>query len=304
MQLLYFFESIRTPWLDSIMLALTEFGGEIVFLAVALIMFWCVDKRKAYYLMSVGFIGTITSQFMKIVCQVPRPWVKDPEFTIVEAAREGAGGYSFPSGHSQSSVGTFGAIAMTVKEKWLRIASICVCVIVPVTRLYLGVHTPQDVLVGSAISIVLLLILKPVIFNQDGKHIPKLFAGLVALSIVYVAYVELYPFPADIDAENLASAQKNAYTLLGTMLGMAIVYRVDEAKLHFSTQGDFKTQLLKVLGGIIIVLLIKEGLRAPLDAIFSGHLIARSVRYGLVVLFAGIVWPMTFPAIARLGRGK
>lgn len=302
MQVLYFFESIRTPWLNSIVLALTELGGEIAFLAVALILYWCVDKRKAYYLMSVGFIGTISSQFMKIACQVPRPWVKDPNFTIVEAAREGAGGYSFPSGHSQSSVGTFGAVAMTAKEKWLRAVSICICILVPLTRLYLGVHTPQDVLVGSAISIVLLLILKPIVFGNDGKHIPKLFAGLVILAIAYIAYIELFPFPADIDPHNMASAEKNAYTLLGTMLGMAVVYWMDETKLHFSTEGTLKTQILKVLGGIAVVLVIKEGLRAPLDAIFGGHLIARSIRYGMIVLFAGIVWPLTFPKLAQLGR--
>ena len=302
MQLLYFFESIRAPWLDALVLALTELGGETAFLAVALVMYWCVDKRRAYYLMSVGFIGTITSQFMKIACQVPRPWVKDPDFTIVEAAREGAGGYSFPSGHSQSSVGTFGAIAMTAKQKWLQIVSVCVCIIVPVTRMYLGVHTPQDVLVGSAISIALLLILKPVVFGNDGKHIPKLFAALVTLAVVYVAYIELYPFPADIDPHNMASAQKNAYTLLGTMLGMAVVYWADETKLHFSTEGTLKIQILKVLGGIVVVLLIKEGLRVPLDTVFGGHLIARSIRYGLIVLFAGIVWPMSFPKLAQLGR--
>lgn len=302
MQVLYFFESIRTPWLSSIVLALTELGGEIAFLAVALILYWCVDKRKAYYLMSVGFIGTISSQFMKIACQVPRPWVKDPNFTIVEAAREGAGGYSFPSGHSQSSVGTFGAVAMTAKEKWLRTVSVCICILVPLTRLYLGVHTPQDVLVGSAISVVLLLILKPVVFGNEGKNIPKLFAGLVVLAIAYIAYIEFFPFPADIDPHNMASAEKNAYTLLGTMLGMAVVYRVDETKLHFSTEGTLKTQILKVLGGIAVVLVIKEGLRAPLDAIFGGHLIARSIRYGLIVLFAGIVWPLSFPKLAQLGR--
>lgn len=302
MQLLYFFESIRAPWLDRLVLMLTELGGETAFLAAALILYWCVDKRKAYYLMSVGFIGTITSQFMKIACQIPRPWVKDPNFTIVEAAREGAGGYSFPSGHSQSSVGTFGAIAMTAKQKWLRIASVCICIIVPLTRMYLGVHTPQDVVAGSVISIVLLFALRPVVFNKDGAYIPKLFACLVGLAVVYVAYIEFYPFPADIDVHNMASAQKNAYTLLGTMLGMAVVYWVDETKLHFSTEGTRKTQIMKVLGGILLVLLVKEGLRAPLDAIFGGHLIARSIRYGLIVLFAGIVWPMSFPAIAKLNR--
>ena len=300
MQLLYFFESIRAPWLDALVLALTELGGETAFLAVALVMYWCVDKRRAYYLMSVGFIGTITSQFMKIACQVPRPWVKDPDFTIVEAAREGAGGYSFPSGHSQSSVGTFGAIAMTAKQKWLQIVSVCVCIIVPVTRMYLGVHTPQDVLVGSAISIALLLILKPVVFGNDGKHIPKLFAALVTLAVVYVAYIELYPFPADIDPHNMESGLKNAYTLLGSILGMIVVYTVDEKWLHFPTKAVLRAQILKVTIGLVLVLAVKSGLKAPLEAAF-GILVGRAVRYFLIVIVAGCVWPISFKYFSQIG---
>lgn len=304
MQLLYWFERIRMPWLDSVMLALTELGSETAFLAAALIVFWCLDKRKAYYLMSVGFIGTIANQFLKITCQIPRPWVRTPEFTIVEAAREGAGGYSFPSGHSQTAVGTFGAIAMTAKKKVLRWACAVIAVIVPITRMYLGVHTPQDVLVGSAMALILLLILRPVVFDHDGKSIPRLFGFMVILAVAYVGYVECCPFPADVDPANLASAQKNAYTLLGTMLGMALVYYLDEAKLHFSVEGRWPSQAGKVLGGLVIVLLIKSGLKAPLDALFGGHLISRSIRYFLIVVFAGAVWPLTFPWFVRLGRSE
>ena len=304
MQLLYWFEHIRMPWLDPVMLALTEFGSETAFLAAALIVFWCMDKRKAYYLMSVGFIGTIANQFLKIACQIPRPWVRDPEFTIVEAAREGAGGYSFPSGHSQTSVGTFGAIAMTTKQKVIRWICIAIAVIVPITRMYLGVHTPQDVLVGSAMALALLLVLKPIVFGQDGKSIPKLFAFMAALAVVYVAYTEFFPFSADVDPENLASAQKNAYTLLGTMLGMVLVYFLDEKKLHFQVEASFPGQVGKVLCGLVIVLVIKSALKAPLDALFGGHLISRSIRYFLIVVFAGTVWPLTFPWFAKLGRSE
>ena len=50
--------------------------------------------------MTVGFFGTLVNQFLKLVCRVPRPWVRDPNFTIVEAARADATGYSFPSGHT------------------------------------------------------------------------------------------------------------------------------------------------------------------------------------------------------------
>lgn len=302
MQLLYWFESIRTPWLDNLMLALTELGGETVFLVVALVMFWCTEKRKAYYLMTVGFVGTIANQFLKIACQVPRPWIKDPNFTIVEAARADAGGYSFPSGHSQTAVGTYGAIAMTARNKWLRVLSITAAVIVPVTRMYLGVHTPQDVLVGAGMAIALLVLLKPVFDEPTGKRLPGLFVGMTVLAVAYLAYTELFPFPADIDPENLYSARKNAYTLLGAMGGMTVVFFYDRKTAGFQTDGVWYAQLLKVLGGICVVLLVKEGLKAPLDGVFGGHLFARSVRYFLVVLAAGILWPKTFPFFTKLGR--
>lgn len=302
MQILYMLESIRTPWLDTLMLALTEFGGETAFLAIALIIFWCVNKRVAYYLISVGFIGTVANQFLKIACQIPRPWVRDPGFTIVEAAREGASGYSFPSGHSQTAVGTFGAIAVTAKQKWVRIASIAIAVIVPITRMYLGVHTPADVLVGSAMAVALLVLMKPICFGSGEQNLLRLFIAMVALALAFTAYTEFYPFPADIDPKNLASARTNAYTLLGTIVGMGIVYYVDEKKLHFPVEGKWYAQLGKIVGGLVIVLLIKEGLKAPLEAIFGGHMISRSIRYMLIVLAAGILWPLSFPWFSKLGR--
>ena len=116
MEFLYLLEKLRVPGLNEFMVAITEFGSETAFLAVALILFWCVDKRQGYYIMSVGFVGTIANQFLKLLCRIPRPWVLDENFTILEQAREGATGYSFPSGHTQNSVGTFGGVAYTNKN--------------------------------------------------------------------------------------------------------------------------------------------------------------------------------------------
>ena len=106
MEFLYLLEKIRIPGLNELMLAITTLGEETAFLVIALIVFWCVDKKKGYYVMTVGFLGTMTNQFLKLLCRVPRPWVLDPNFTILEQAREAATGYSFPSGHTQSAVGT------------------------------------------------------------------------------------------------------------------------------------------------------------------------------------------------------
>ena len=301
MDFLYFLEELRTPWLDAIIAALTHLGGELVFLVAALVVFWCVDKRQGYYLLSVGFLGTLVNQFLKITCRIPRPWVRDPNFTIVESARAEATGYSFPSGHSTSSVGTFGVIATDAKKLWIRLGAVSLCFLIPLTRLYLGVHTPADVLVGSAISLFFIIVLRPVVYHQDGRHLPKLLGIMLVLAGAFVAYMELFPFPDDVDADNLHSALKNSYTLLGALLGMIAVWYADR-KLCFPTEGIWYAQVLKIALGLAIALAVKEGLKAPLDAILGGHMVARAIRYFLLVLTVGIVWPLTFPWFSKLGR--
>ena len=92
MEFLRLLESVRVPALDAFFSAVTYFGDELAFMALALLLFWCVDKRTGYYVFVVGLFGTLANQFLKILCRVPRPWVLDPGFTIVESARAAATG--------------------------------------------------------------------------------------------------------------------------------------------------------------------------------------------------------------------
>lgn len=303
MNFLYLLEGIRIPVLNELMLFITQLGDESAFLIIALVMFWCVDKRRGYYLMSVGFAGTIINQFMKLWFRVPRPWVLDENFSVLEQAKEGAGGYSFPSGHTQSSVGTFGSIAYTTRDKVLRIACIILAVIVPFSRMYIGVHTPLDVLTSVAIAVVLIFLLHPVVMKHDGKYIPYLLAGMTVLAMGYVLFVELYSFPNCVDAANLASGTENAYTLLGAVLGMIVVYVLDTKWVNFRTNGVWWTQILKVVGGLILVLAVKSGTKELLNSAF-GEFAGRAVRYFLTVITAGVVWPGTFTWFELLGYRK
>lgn len=302
MDFLYLLEKIRVPGLNELMLAVTELGGEMPFLVIALIVFWCVDKRRGYYVLSVGFLGTLTNQFMKLWFRIPRPWVLDPNFTILEQAREAASGYSFPSGHTQNAVGTFGALVVTTKTKLVRYIALALAVLVPFSRMYVGVHTPADVLVAAAIAVCFLLALRPVVFDWDGKYIPMLLIALTVLAAAFLCFVEFWPFPADIDLHNLESGIKNAYTLAGSLAGLIIVYFVDEKYLRFDTKAVWWAQIVKVALGLLAVLAIKSGLKTPIDALCGGHMVARAIRYFLIVIMAGIVWPLTFKWFSKLGR--
>lgn len=300
MSLLYLLEKIRFPALDEVMLLITRLGEEVPFLVIALIVFWCIDKRKGYFVMAVGFLGTLASQFLKLTCRIPRPWVLDENFTIVEKAREAADGYSFPSGHTQTAVGTFGSLAYTAKDRWAKIVCIALMALVAFSRMYLGVHTPADVLVGAALALALIIGLQPVVYSEKEKSMKILLALMIALQAAYLLYVELWRFPADIDVHNMESAQKNAYTLMGCVIGVAIVYAADK-KLDFPVEAIWWAQIIKVAVGLALVLLVKEGLRAPLEAVLP-VLPARAVRYFLVVIMAGVVWPLSFRKLSRLGK--
>lgn len=301
MELLYFLEKIRLPGLNELMLGITAFGGEIAFLMIALAFFWCVDKNRGYYILAVGFFGTLANQFMKLFFRVPRPWVLDENFTILEQARAGATGYSFPSGHTQNAVGTFGAIAYTEKQRWLRNLCIALAVLVPFSRMYLGVHTPWDVLTAAGMALLLILALKPVA-KGGGKWFPWMLGGMLVCAAGFLCYVELYPFPAEIDKENLNSGIKNAYTLLGALLGLIAAYPVEKKWVRFSEKAIWWAQVLKVILGLLVVLAVKEGLKIPLDLLFSGHMAAVGVRYFLVVITAGVVWPLSFTWFGKLGK--
>lgn len=302
MKFLYWLESIRMPGLNEIMLAVTTLGEETAFLVMALIFFWCVDKKRGYFLMSTGFIGTMANQFMKLWFRVPRPWVRDENFTILEQAREAASGYSFPSGHTTSAVATFGAIAATDRRRWVQVLTVCIAALVGISRMYIGVHTPQDVLVGALTSVILIVVLRPVVMKGEDRGMKVLVAVMIAMALGLLAFVQLYPFPGDVDQHNLASGVKNAYTMIGCLSGVAVVYFAEKRYVNFSTKAVWWAQILKALLGLGAVLLVKEGLRSPLEVLFGDPLPARAVRYFLIVLVAGFLWPMTFRWFAMLGR--
>lgn len=310
MEFLYFLESIRNPILDAIFSAITLCGEETVFMVIGMIIFWCFDKYQGYYLLSTGFIGTMINQFLKMLFRIPRPWIKDPDFTIVESAREAATGYSFPSGHTQTSVGLFGGIARSNKQTWLRISAIALCVLVPLSRMYLGVHTPADVCVSTVIALILIFGLYP-LFKKAEKSPKTMYAILftmAALMGAYLIFINLYQFPQDVyhvdNVQNLISARKNGFTLFGCALGFLVVYTIDLKWTKFDTKAVWWAQLLKAGGGLIIVLLIKEGLKIPLNMILPENTWARLIRYFLMVVVGGGVWPMTFKFFSRLGQKK
>ena len=306
MDILYALEKIRTPFWNGVMSAMTQLGGEVIFIVAAVVVFWCVSKWEGYYLMTIAFCGTVLNQFLKLICRVPRPWVRDPNFTIVESARAEATGYSFPSGHTQNAIGLFGGMARWGGRRWVRIGLTALALVIAFSRMYLGVHTPADVGVSLVLAAALVLGLYPLMRRAQEKprYMGYVLAAMLVVSGAFVVFVETCGFPADMDAENLASGIGNAWKMLGAVAGMTLAWLLDRRYIHFETQAVWWVQVIKVAVGMALLLAIKSGLKAPLLALLGHEGLAGGVRYFLLVLVAGAVWPLVFRPMSKWGKGK
>ena len=306
MDILYALEKIRTPFWDGVMSAVTQLGGEVIFIVAAVVVFWCVSKWEGYYLMTIAFCGTVLNQFLKLICRVPRPWVRDPNFTIVESARAEATGYSFPSGHTQNAIGLFGGMARWGGRRWVRLGLTALALVIAFSRMYLGVHTPADVGVSLVLAAALVLGLYPLMRRAQEKprYMGYVLAAMLVVSGAFVVFVEAYGFSADTDAENLASGIGNEWKMLGDVAGMTLAWLLDRRYIHFETQAVWWVQVIKVAVGMALLLAIKSGLKAPLLALLGHEGLAGGVRYFLLVLVAGAVWPLVFRPMSKWGKGK
>ncbi|MEG1523699.1 MAG: phosphatase PAP2 family protein [Clostridia bacterium] len=303
MNFLRLLESVRTPFLNTLLQFVTYFGEETLFLVTALIIFWCLDKKCGYYLLYISVFGAIVNQLLKLTFCVPRPWILDPDFTIVESARASATGYSFPSGHTQCAAGLFLGIARFLEKSSVTAVCIFLTLLVGFSRMYLGVHTPADVGVSLVVAILLVLLAHPA-FNR-AWHKPRwfllLFGLLFTFGIMLVTCADFMPQPTNAIVEFSSAGIKIAYTMLGAALGLLVSIWLDAKYIRFDTHAVWWAQLLKTTLGLMLIIAVRTLTKTPLLALTGGHQVANGIRYFLMVITGATLWPLTFRWFSKLG---
>ncbi len=294
MEILEFFEKLRTPFLTSLFSLITRFGEEYAFLIFALAVMWCVNKKYGYCMLFCGIVGQSINQFFKFTCKVERPWVAYPHLDTVESAITAASGYSFPSGHTQVAVTTYGPIAYFYKEKKSVFAFFTILtLLIATSRLYLGVHYMSDVVFSLIIGVILVV---SVSYAFDKNVNTRIFQVItLTLSTALLIYFLLCSSSSFTAEEQ--SALKFSSKFFGASLAFVIAWIVDEKYLNFSTKGTFLFQLFKLTVGAGGVIALRMALKTLFSALSINTLLAHSVRYFIMVIFAGIVWPFIFNKI-------
>lgn len=283
----------RTPFLDNLFLALTKLGEESIVIVAVALLYWCISKRIAYGLGFAYFFSGITVNTLKITCRIDRPWILDPSFQAVEAAKANASSYSFPSGHTQSATALYGTLGLTVKNGWLKALFLLFIPIVGFSRMYLGVHTPADVLTSLAVTGAFAVIFS-VLSNKE--LITNKFTLIVGLVLTFFGIgalgyaISLYD-GGIIDYDYASDISK----MVGAAIGFALGCTIEKSCLDFDTKTKhFWQQLVKVVVGIAVTLGLKSGIKPLFAMIDDQSLLFDAIRYGIVILWVVLIWPAIF----------
>ncbi len=300
MKFLEFLAEHRTPFLDKFFSLVTYLGWETIFLVVALVLIWCVNKKYGFFILYCGLIGQAASQWLKLIFRVERPWVAFPDFKPIESAIKEAGGYSFPSGHTQIATTTYGGLALLYRrKKWLSTLLIVAVLLVGFSRMYLGVHYPSDVIFSlvfnTALIICFYLIGKR--YACDSTSSVLRVIGLLAMGSLLVYSIIMFNKFGSVEVyvDTLSFSSK----MFGATLAFVISWYIDDKYLDFKTEASIGIQIFKVVVGTVILLAIKEGLKPLFSVIGLNATVGHVIRYFFVVFFAGTIWPYVFMKIVK-----
>lgn len=300
MEMLRSIVGIRSPFMNTAMSGITVLGQEAIPIVIAIVLMYCFSKRSGYKFLFMMSFGTLINQALKFIFMIPRPWVIDPEFEIVESARAGATGWSFPSGHTQSAVVAYGGLALEIKKKWASIVAVVLILLIGFSRMYLGVHTLLDVGV-SLVTGVITLILAEALFRKfgDSPAFPSVIIGIVsALSLIFLIVI-LALDRTELYADNLG----NAAMLFGLTFGVFCGSIIERRFINFETKAVWWVQIIKVVLGAAIIFGIRIGLK-PLFKLIYDSPIMNAPRYFLMTFVGIAVYPASFKLLNALDRSK
>ena len=292
---------------DKFFLSITVFGELWLPTLICAIVYWCIDFRAGLYLFCLEGFNIILTHFFKMLACVYRPWILNNTLHPSELAVPFARGYSFPSGHSAMSSSVVGGVAYLIrKHKIPCLLLIGLILLVGFSRLWLGVHTPQDVVCGLLTGFVLIFaidfLMKRAEKNKNRYIYILITVNILAiLALIYIKFFNTYRIDY-ISGELLVNPQKQLYVAfvtygyaLGLINGCLLCARFSP----FNPKDDsVKNRAIRgIIGSIALILSLKTA-QTNLFINAASLRIAVPVLF-LIGLFVTLIYPLIFIKISN-----
>lgn len=307
---LLFLQNIRIAQpeiIDKFFLSITIFGEFWLPTLICAIVYWCIDFKAGLYLFTLEGFNSVITHFLKMIACVYRPWVLSDKIHPSKLAVPFAKGYSFPSGHSAMSSSVLGGTAFILRRKpIICILLICLILLIGFSRLWLGVHTPQDVVCGLLIGLASIFIVDRIINYAEKRQNRYLILAFilnitVALILLYICRFNTYRTDY-VSGELLVNPAKSIYStvviygyLLGLLNGAFLCRRFFPFDPHKTTIKNRIT--IGIIGSIFIVV----GLKNIVGYIIMNELPTKIVFLAMFItgLFITLLYPIIFKSIDK-----
>lgn len=302
-----FIQALQTfsPALDSLMNGFTFLGRIEFYLILIPFIYWAVDRRIGVRALLILIYTDIFATSFKLLFHEPRPyWLGGVKELSAETS------YGIPSSHASNSLAVGGYLMARVKQTWARWLIGIIVFFIAFSRLYLGVHFPQDVLFGWLIGFAMLWAFarwaKPVRDWLDGMTITSQIAlgflcSLLMVSAGFIIRLLVSGTPDPAEWSSYSAEARNIYqfiTLGGAVFGTYAGYALMRRHARFSAQGPWVKRILRYVIGIVGLLAFYYGLDIAFAALAPDDTtlgyILRYIRYGTATFWATFLAPWLF----------
>lgn len=292
MEILWALSEIRTPFFDQFFQFVTYLGQELFLISIVCALYWCADKKLAAQIGFTYVAAGLQVQGLKIAFRIPRPWVLDPDFHAVESAVPAATGYSFPSGHTQAGTSLFAPLAFHTKKRYLKCIYTAMFLLIGLSRMYLGCHTPKDVLAAICVSLLASWLIHR---YQDTLTEKPLLTGWVSLAVAAFAFlICLYAFFLYRGEVIEARYASDCFKASGAAFGFAAGWYLEQRHLNFSPKihgAPSRSRLVfRFLFGLAVTAALQFSLKALIGQTFAGQMI----QHAVVIFWIIYVYPYIF----------
>ncbi len=288
-------QSFRHPFLDALFQAATLLGEEEFFLLFLPFIYWCLDKKVGIGLAYISVFSNYLNSVVKLTFRLPRP--SDPRLVLLRTETSP----SFPSNHTQSAVVNWGYLVSQFRHEIFGIVAVVLILLIAFSRIYVGVHFPQDIVGGLLIGLLLLIAYNWVVRAIEKRPFDLSLPIKLTLSVV-IPLALLFAHPFDVDGTYPAEL---AVTTMGAILGMSMGFVLEQEHIRFKVDGLWWKRGLRFILGMVLVAIFYLGLKV----VFSGeevpHSVAitlRMVRYSLVGFSVAFLAPWLFVVTSLANR--
>lgn len=270
LSILHFIQRFATPLLDNVFLAITVLGEPVAILVPILVIYYCYNKKMGLFLAFSSLTSQGVNAGVKTLVGRGRP-IGQPGIRSLRT--QTAGGSSMPSGHTQGAVTLLYSIYKFVKQKSMLAVAVVIGVAVALSRLYLGLHWPTDVVAGFLLAMLVSEVCYRLFITTKR---PWLLFTVAAAALFLLAWP--------------TKGSAAFYKLTGAFVGLAAGAWFEDAAVRFTCETSLLKKLARVLLGALLLWLLDWGLSLVLPQTAVGG----ALRYGTMVFAAVGFIPLLF----------